>query len=80
MQPRTGCSSVRRTRARFMNRSRRPGTGAVHPLTFSQEAYQAGQLGAQTDDPSSSSRDAFLDRYAARDPMEMIREPSNDAG
>ena len=41
---------------------------AVHPLTSSQQAYQAGRLGGPDYDLARPSRDVFLDRYPARDP------------
>jgi hypothetical protein len=64
------CSSVRRrTRARFRHRSRRPGYWRRPSLTSSTRGISGwAARGGQTYDPCSSSRDAFLDRYAARDP------------
>jgi hypothetical protein len=49
-------------------------------LMSSQEISGWAARGGQTCDPYSSSRDAFLDRYAARDLDGTTREPSNDAG
>jgi hypothetical protein len=54
--------------AHFLHRLRRPVTDGLHPSRPHKRHIRLAARGGQTYDPCSSSRDAFMDRHAPRDP------------